>query len=328
MKKVLVTGANGFLGSNVARELYRNGYDVKLMMRASSSAEVINDIPCEIFYGKINDAADVNKAVAGCDFVVHTASVTQQWAIKPEEYEQVNIAGTKNIVQACLAYDIKKLVHVSTANTFGPGNKYHAANELSAFRFMKVNSPYINTKYIAQQYVLEQVIQKKLPAVIVNPTFMIGEYDSKPSSGQIILYGMNKRFLFFPPGGKNFVHIRDVSRGILNALENGINGECYLMAGENLSYKNFFKLLADVSGQKQILIPIPPAALKIGGLAGSFIGAFRKTAVKLNYASGSMLCLHNYYSGEKSEKELQVKYTPVKTAIANALTWFKEHKYC
>lgn len=328
MKKVLITGANGFLGSNVARELYRSGYEVKLMMRSTSSAEVINDIPCEIFYGKIDDAADVHQAVAGCDFVVHTASVTQQWAIKPKEYEQINITGTKNIVQACLSHNIKKLVHVSTANTVGPGNKHHPANELSAFRFVSANSPYINTKYIAQQYVLEQVIQKQLPAVIVNPTFMIGEYDSKPSSGQIILYGMHKRFLFFPPGGKNFVHIHDVSKGIVNALENGVNGECYLMAGENLSYKDFFKLLADVSGQKPILIPIPTIVLKIGGLAGSLMGAIRKTTLKLNYSSGSMLCLHNYYSGKKSEKELQVKYTPVKTAIENALTWFKENKYC
>lgn len=327
MKKVLITGANGFLGSNVARELYRNGYEVKLMMRSASSPAT-SDIPCEVFYGNIDNLNDVMFAVAGCDAVVHTASVTKQWAISKKEYEQVNITGTKNIVQACLAHNIQKLVHVSTANTIGPGNMNEPANELSAFRFVNAHSHYINTKYIAQQYVLEQVVQKKLPAVVINPTFMLGEYDSKPSSGQIILYGMNKKILFVPPGGKNFVHIKDVSRGIVNALKKGVIGECYLMAGENLSYKEFFKLLSDVSGHKPLLVNIPGFILKAGGLAGSLLGAIRKTTLKLNYTSGYLLCIHNYYSGKKSEKELNITYTPVKTAVVNALGWFRENNYC
>lgn len=326
--KVLITGGNGFLGSNVARELFRRGYEVKLMMRSTADASVVADIPCEIYHGDIGNPQDVLMAVRGCDYVVHTASITQQWAVTFKEYELINVTGTINVVNACLEHNVKKLVHVSTANTIGPGNKVKPANELNSFTLLHVNSGYINSKYIAQQYVLEQIERKNLPAIIVNPTFMIGQNDVKPSSGKIILHGINKRLVFYPPGGKNFVHINDVCTGISNALERGKIGDCYLLAGENLTYKEFFELLNEVAGQDPTMVCIPQFVLKMMGIMGTLVGVLRKTSGKLTYSSAYMLCLYNYYSGKKSERELFVKYTPIDKAIGSALTWFKENNYC
>lgn len=328
MKKVLITGANGFLGSNVARELFRKGYEVKLMIRPSADVSVIEDIPSEVFYGDISEEAEVMKAMEGCNFVVHTASITEQWAVTFREYERVNVTGTKNVVKACLAHQVERLIHVSTANTIGPGNKNRPGTELNSFTLLNVNSGYISSKYIAQQYVLEQVEKAKLPAIIINPTFMIGPYDAKPSSGKLILHGMNKRVVFYPPGGKNFVHINDVCTGIISALEMGKIGDCYLMAGENLTYKEFFSLLNKVSGQRSKLIRIPEFVLKIAGIIGTLSGIFSPVSRKLNYSSAYMLCLYNYYSGNKSERELLLKYTPIENAIDNALKWFRENDYC
>lgn len=328
IKKVLITGANGFLGSNVARELFRKGYEVKLMIRPSADVSVIEDIPSEVFYGDISEEAEVMKAMEGCNFVVHTASITEQWAVTFREYERVNVTGTKNVVKACLAHQVERLIHVSTANTIGPGNKNKPGTELNSFTLLNVNSGYISSKYIAQQYVLEQVEKVKLPAIIINPTFMIGPYDAKPSSGKLILHGMNKRVVFYPPGGKNFVHINDVCTGIISALEMGKIGDCYLMAGENLTYKEFFSLLNKVSGQRSKLIRIPEFVLKIAGIIGTLSGIFSPVSRKLNYSSAYMLCLYNYYSGNKSERELLLKYTPIENAIDNALKWFRENDYC
>lgn len=328
MKKVLITGANGFLGSNVARELFRKGYEVKLMIRPSADVSVIEDIPSEVFYGDISEEAEVMKAMEGCNFVVHTASITEQWAVTFREYERVNVTGTKNVVKACLAHQVERLIHVSTANTIGPGNKNRPGTELNSFTLLNVNSGYISSKYIAQQYILEQVEKAKLPAIIINPTFMIGPYDAKPSSGKLILHGMNKRVVFYPPGGKNFVHINDVCTGIISALEMGKIGDCYLMAGENLTYKEFFSLLNKVSGQRSKLIRIPEFVLKIAGIIGTLSGIFSPVSRKLNYSSAYMLCLYNYYSGNKSERELLLKYTPIENAIDNALKWFRENDYC
>ncbi|MBS0032035.1 NAD-dependent epimerase/dehydratase family protein [Chitinophaga sp. 22321] len=323
MKKVLITGANGFLGSNLTRELYRMGYDIKIMIRPAADMKGIADIPCEVFFGHIDNSDHVNDAVKGCDMVIHAACITEQWGISFAEYEKANFIATRHIANACLVHQVQKLIYVSTANTIGPGNKNNPGNELNGFTLFNANSGYINSKYLAQQYILEQVAARQLPAIVVNPTFMIGPNDVKPSSGKLILYGLKHRLLFYPPGGKNFVYIKDVCKGIINALEKGKMGDCYLLAGQNLTYGEFFRLLKKISGKRQLLIRIPRFVLKIGGMIGSLPGI----SGKLNYSTAYMLCLDNYYSGKKSERELQLRYTPVEAAVSGALTWFKENNY-
>jgi len=328
MKKVLITGANGFLGSNIAREFFRLGYEVKLMMRATADRTAVADIPCEVYHGDIHNPKHVYNAVKGCNYVVHAASITEQWGVSFKEYESVNVTGTKNVVQACLLYNVEKLIYVSTANTIGHGSKEKPANELNSFRLAHLSSGYISSKYIAQQYVLEQVALKGLQAVVVNPTFMVGAYDVKPSSGKLILHGINKRMVFYPPGGKNFVHVKDVCTGIVNALLIGTVGDCYLLAGENLTYKDFFKLLNKVSGQQPMMVRVPRPIFKILGIMGTLLGTLRKNSVRLDYSAAYMLCIYNYYSGEKSERELFVSYAPTESAVKLALNWFKDNHYC
>ncbi|MCW3467186.1 NAD-dependent epimerase/dehydratase family protein [Chitinophaga nivalis] len=328
MKKILVTGANGFLGSNLTRELYRLGYDVRILVRRGADLTGVTDIPCEVFFGNIDNKADVMLAVTGCQAVVHTAAITDQWAISFEAYERINYIGTQYIVEACLEQRTEKLIYVSTANTMAPGSKAQPGNELNGFTLFHANSGYINTKYLAQQYVLEQVERKQLPAVIVNPTFMIGPNDIKPSSGKLLLYGLHKKVLFYPPGGKNFVYINDVCQGIVNALDNGKVGDCYLLAGDNLSYKEFFQLLGKVAKESRLMIRIPVWVLKLAGLLGSLKERMGGRSGKLNYTAAYLICLDNYYTGKKSVRELKVTYTPMEDAVRKALTWFKEHNYC
>lgn len=323
MKKVLITGANGFLGSNLARELYRMGYEIKIMIRPSADMKGIADIPCETFFGSIDNSAAVHEAVAGCDIVIHAACITEQWGVSFAEYEQTNFTATKYITAACITHQVRKFIYVSTANTIGPGNKNNPGNELNGFTLFNANSGYINSKYLAQQYVLEQVAARQLPGIVVNPTFMIGPNDVKPSSGKLILYGLKHRLLFYPPGGKNFVSIKDVCQGITGAIEKGRIGDCYLLAGQNLSYGEFFRLLKKLSGKRQLMIKIPAFILKTAGIIGSLAGI----SGKLNYSAAYMLCLDNYYTGKKSERELQLRYTPVEAAVSGALTWFKENNY-
>lgn len=322
-KKVLITGANGFLGSNLTRELFRLGYDIRVIIRPTADIQGIADIPCDVFYGHIDNSNQVYEAVKGCDIVIHAACITGQWGISFDEYERANFTATQYITAACIAHQVEKFIYISTANTIGPGKKNNPGNELNGFTLFHANSGYINSKYLAQQYVLEQVTSRQLPAVVINPTFMIGPHDVKPSSGQLLLYGLKHRLLFYPPGGKNFVYIKDVCRGIINAISKGKTGDCYLLAGQNLSYGEFFRLLKKISGKRQVLIRIPAFVLKLGGLIGSIPGI----SGKLNYSTAYMLCLDNYYSGKKSERELQLSYTPVETAVKGAFTWFKENNY-
>ena len=321
MEKVLITGANGFLGANLARMLSAK-YEVKILVRKNADLKALEGLQLETYYGDINHAEDVFKAVRGCSYVIHTAGITEQSGITLEQYEQINVTATKLVAQACVEYKIVKLIYVSTANTIGPGSRNDPGTELNGFYYFKANSGYINSKYLGQQYILEQVMKKELPAVVVNPTFMIGAYDSKPSSGRLILYGLRKKIILYPPGGKNFVHIRDVCMGIASAIEIGKTGNCYLLAGENLTYRNFFKILNKVSGENPLLIRIPPLILTLAASFCALLKMLNHKPQKLTSAGAYMLCQKNYYSGNKSERELGLKYHSVAEAVSDAYHWF------
>ena len=326
-KKVLITGANGLLGANLTRELFRVGYEIKILVRPTADLSAISDIPCEIFFGNIDNKEQVVKAVEGCHIVIHNASITEQWGVPYETYERINFTGTKNMVDAGLHHKIEKFIYVSTAATIGPGSRETPGSELNGFTMAHSNSGYILTKYLAQQYVLEQVAAKQLPGIVVNPTFMIGPYDSKPSSGKLLLYGLRKKVLFYPPGGKNFVHIQDVCKGILQSIHFGKHGDCYLLAGHNLSYREFFRLVHKAAHTSAIMVRIPPLFLKLSGVVGSLLGKITGKTGKLNYTAASLLCIGSYYSGKKSEREFSMQYKPVEEAISASLDWFRENNY-
>lgn len=327
MSKILITGATGLLGANLTRELYRLGHDVRVLVRPTANLRTVADIPVEIFHGDVCDPGSVRLAVTGCDYVVHAASITEQWGVPFEDYERVNFTGTRHVADACREQGVGRLIYVSTANTLGHGTRREPGNELSGFALFSAGSDYINSKYLAQQYVLEQVEKHGLDAVVVNPTFIIGPYDARPSSGKLILHSVRARWVWYPPGGKNFVHVADVCRGIALAMEHGKPGDCYLLAGENRSYREFFRIVNHAVRRKRFLLPIPAWVLKAGGMAGSLAGKLTGRRPKLNYTTARLLCLGNYYSGRKSERELGMRYVSTETAVADACAWLQENDY-
>ena len=322
--KILVTGATGLLGSNIARELHRAGEEVMALLRPSSDRRGIADMPCKVFYGDLTSYEQVARAVKECDAIIHAASTTSIIPMEFSFYENINVKGTANIVRAALELGNKRLIYVSTANTFGPGSKINPGTELSEFSLFGFNSGYINSKYIAQQFVLEAVEKHNLNAVIVNPTFIVGPYDIKPSSGKLLLYGLRNKIIWCPPGGKNFVHVRDVAQGIYHILQKGAKGECYLLAGENLSYREFFSLLSEVTGIKKPVVELPKTALYGAGIASDIWGALSKQKLEMNLTNLKLACLENYYSGNKAKTAFKLNNTPIRLAIEEALGWFEK----
>lgn len=322
--KVLITGASGLLGANLVRKMYAAGYSITILIRPTANIESIKDIPMEIHYGCLSDVNILDKAIAEVDYVVHAASLTTQWGVDFEDYKAINVTATQQLAIACLKWRIKKLIYISTANTLAPGSKVLPGNELNGFGLLHINSGYINSKYIALLYIQEQVAINQLPAVIISPTFMLGKYDSKPSSGQLLLHGIKNRILLYPSGGKNFVHVEDVCDAIINAIYKGINGEHYLVAGDNLSYKEFFQIVAQQTGIPQKRWRIPGAILRLVGRLVTLSKKITPNSIKLDYAAAYMLTLDNYYTGKKAARELSINYRPISTAIEDALTWFKE----
>lgn len=325
--KVLVTGANGLLGVNLVRELLRSNIEVKAFVRHSANLKGLHDVPCQLIRGDISSFDDVQKALKDCDAVIHAASTTSVLPLGYEFYEKINVDTTKNVVQAVLSQGNKRMIHVSTAQAFGPGPKKNPGTESSPFTLAHYNSGYINSKYNAQLHVLKSVERQNLNAVIINPAFMIGPYDIKPSSGRIILQGLKRGLQWCPNGGKNFVDVRDVAQGIQIALNTGAAGECYLITGENLTYREFFSELNNIAHRKRIQIVPPKIILHTIGTAVETWNNLTGQKHAFNKSNAHLINLENYYSGEKARLEFNLKPTPTKVAIQDAVEWFKKENY-
>ena len=181
------------------------------------------------------------------------------------------------------------------------------------------------SKFIAQQHVLREIEKSNLPVVIVNPAFMLGPYDSKPSSGKIIMMGMNKKILFCPPGGKSFVDVRDAAVAVCNAINLGKDGECYLLANHNMTYWEFFETLAITRKQAQTKIKLPKFLILTIGLAGSLYEKLTRKPASLNFTNARLLCLPLHYSGDKARRDLQMPQTPLHQTLTDALLWFERN---
>jgi dihydroflavonol-4-reductase len=324
--KVLVTGANGFLASNVVRELNRRGYEVRAMVRSTADLRSLSGTDYELIYGNITNIIHAEEAVKGCDVVIHIAAETSQYYPNPQTYMRANVLGTFNMLEASHKCTIKRFIFVSTANTFGYGTKANPGNERMPPKYPFTHSGYAMSKLKAQELVLEYAQSGKLDTVVVNPTFMIGPCDCKPGSGKIITMVFNRKFILVPPGGKNFIHVSDVATGICNAIEKGKTGSCYLLANENLSYSQFYTKLAKAAGKSFYMINLAPRFLKsIAAIAKYSAKAGFKT--DLNPVNARILCVGNYYRSDKAVIELMLPQTPVDVAISDALEWFGQNGY-
>ena len=231
--------------------------------------------------------------------------------------------GTQNVVQTAIKNGIKKIVYVGTANTFGYGTSVAPGNETLPPGGAFSDAWYAKSKLEGQQVILAAA--DKIAVTIVSPTFMIGPYDGKPSSGTIIRMGYHKKIVFHPPGGKNFVNVIDAANGVVDALENGKHKEAYLLAGENLTYRAFFQKMHMQTGQKTLLIRVPPGLLRAAGYAGDILRLLGvRTA--LSTINMKILCVNNYYTSAKAQTELGTTFGPIESGIGSAITWFKARK--
>ncbi|RKE81937.1 NAD-dependent epimerase/dehydratase family protein [Chryseobacterium sp. AG363] len=320
MKKVCVTGATGLLGTNVILKLLQNGYSVTALVRQKSSwlgeeNENLKLVEADLL-------CDISVYLTDMDCIIHVAAETRQNLIRYDEYRKVNYEAVVNLFTHAELMGVKKFLFVSTANTLGFGNTAFLGSEKAPQIYPFTHSLYAQSKLEAEEYLLKN--SKNTDVIIVNPTFMIGAYDSKPSSGKIIFWVWKKKLIFYPKGGKNFVHVEDAANGVVNAVEKGKNGEKYLLANENLSYREFFKKVNRITRQNPIMIPIPNKLLSFLGLIGDVL---RKFKIKTDLSSSNMKALQisNYYSNQKSIEELGVQYQPIDKAIKDAVQYFIEN---
>ena len=324
---IFLTGPDGILGNNLIPILIDRGFQVRALIQKGRNAEFTESLGAQIVYGDIFNREEITEAMAGCDFVIHAAANTNIWPTRDEMICKVNVEGTRNVVQAVLANKVRKMIHIGTANSFGFGSKINPGNETLPYACAPYRLDYMDSKYEAQKLVLNAVTESGLPAVILNPTFMIGPFDFKPSSGQLIISVYKNKVPGYTQGGRNYVYVKDAATAIANAIEKGKVGECYILGNENLSYKEIFDKISKTTGAKPIKRSIPSV-----GTIG--LGAILSIVGKIcNYNPGVSLPVarisnhEQYYSNAKAVRELGLPQTPIDLALQDAFQWLKNARY-
>ncbi|HSC51158.1 MAG TPA: NAD-dependent epimerase/dehydratase family protein [Gaiellaceae bacterium] len=284
---VYVTGASGFVGSHVARELREQG------------AEVRDE------FVELGDGAGLERAMAGCDAVFHVAAL-YSFDDPARELERVNVDGTRSVVEACRAAGVRRLVHTSTSATCGPVAG-RAATEDDEPPSWELAVAYKRTKLEAERLVLGS----GLDAVVVNPTTPVGEGDWRPTpTGRMIRAVARGRYRAFLDLGLNVVDVRDVARGHVLAHERGRAGERYLLGGVDLTLEELFSAIADLAQRPRPRVRVPYAAVRIAARLGL-----------VNRDEALLARLPAYFSSAKAERELGYRSGPVEPALARAVAY-------
>ena len=245
--QVLVTGGTGFVGNNVVRMLLDHGHEVRVLVRDANPQPCFDCLDVELIEGDICDFESIVFACEGVDAVIHSAAMVHIGWSQLDRQREVNVGGTMNLAKAALSNDIR-MVYVSSVDALGIGSEEHPADEDSP-RIGKIPCSYVVSKSEAEQE-LRNFIDDGLDAVIVNPGFMLGPNDWKPSSGRMLLEVAEKNPPIAPSGGMTICHIEDVASGIVAALEKGVAGRNYILGGTRMSYLDAWSLFADVAGNK------------------------------------------------------------------------------
>ena len=329
--KVLVTGATGFIGGNLARRLVAQGHQVKALVRPGSNTLTIGSIGdstgVETVPGDILDADSVDRGLHGCQWLFHCAASYTFWSKNPGDIYRTNVEGTAIVLDAAARAGVERVVFTSTVGTIGlPAAGL--GNECTELPAAQLVGNYKKSKYQAEQIALEKARQG-LPLVVVNPTATVGPWDVKPTpTGRIVLDYIRGRMPAYVDTGLNLVDVADVAEGHILAAEKGKVGQRYVLGNRNLTLKAIFGLLEGITGRKAPRTRIPRwLALGAGYfdqlVEGQFLG--REPRIPLEGLRAAKKPM--YVSSEKAIYELGLPQTPVEQALAEAVAWFENHGY-
>ncbi len=323
--KVLVTGADGLLGSNLVRRLLKKDYSVRALIHPSSNSATLEGLRIEKFKGDILDISSLKKAIRGCKAVFHVAASTAMWPPLAPLITSINVKGTSNILKVSREEDVERFVHTGSASSFGYGTIDNPGTEETPYGYSNLRLAYFESKLEAQNMVLRHVKAGEIDAVIVNPTFMIGPYDSLPSSGKVIVKYLQLNKPIYPPGGRCFIHAGDAAEGMINALDKGRSGECYILGNSNMAMRELLTIIAEVAGAVPPKYKIPDKAMIAAGRLSSALAAMTNRKPELTYEIAKVSCVGSYYSAAKAVRELNLPQTPVEEAVYEAFCWLKDN---
>lgn len=325
MRKILITGANGFLGSNLTKRLSAMGYHTRILARPNSDLSEVEGHYHELALGDVTDKESLEKASQDREGIFHLAGVIAYDKRQRRLMEKVNVGGTQNIVDICLEKDIPRLLHLSSVVTVGASaDGKNILTEDSLFNLHHLDLGYFETKKQAEEIVLAAARTQDLSAVCVNPATIYGPGDANKGSRKMQLKVAQGKLKYFTHGGVNVVHVEDVMDVCIKAFEAHISGQRYIVGSENITIKNLFERIAKLAHVSPPSIGLPNPLVHLVGKVGDQMNAWGMKG-PLTSENAWTSTMYHWFSSQKAETEFKYKPRSAQMALEESLRWSQDH---
>ena len=323
--KIFITGGTGFIGRYTTELLGKSNHHLKVLVRKTSNSSFLNKLNVIIVEGNLIDKKSLLEGMKDCDSVINIAAHYTFWESDNKVYSEVNIEGTRNVMECSLEAGIKKIVHISTAGIYGKP-KEEPFNEESTIGPIQY-SEYFRTKYEAEKIVWNLFKEKGLPVVVIYPVCVLGAGDTK-ASGRYIQDLINRKLpaTVFKNEIFTYVYVKDVAQAIVNALEKENNiGEKYLVGNYRYRWGEINKMISEISGVPLPKFNLPNSVTMMNAFFLTGLANLIKKPPLWGMALDQMKVMKAGFNvdGSKTEKELGIKYTPIRIALEEAIGSFK-----
>jgi dihydroflavonol-4-reductase len=317
-----VTGASGHLGGNLVRALLAEGRTVRVLARTDRRA--FEGLAVQVVEGDISDGQALARFMDGAQTVFHLAGRISIAGAEGGLVQRTNVQGVSNIVEACRASGVRRLVHCSSIHAFDTAPEDQVIDETRALALGDRHAPYDRSKAEGQRVVLDAA-RHGLDAVVINPTAIVGPHDFKVSRmGSVFLDIYHGRFPMLIDGGYNWVDARDVARGALLAEQKGRAGESYLLSGTWVHICEVSRLIGQLTGRRTATAAAPAWVASAASWFSLGWGKLRGVTPKFTPAAIAALRSHRRISHDKATRELGFSPRPFEETVADTMEWFRQ----
>lgn len=330
-KKVLVTGATGFLGKWLVKSLLQKQYQVFVIARDVEKAkkqfsEMDSIGSVTVFSADVTDLNSLENAFKNMDWVFHLAGVIAYRKKDRQQMETVNVQGTENVIKACLKNQVSRLIYMSSVVAIGASfDDKSILNEQSEYKIQNLNLGYFETKRKAEELVHQSVKENNLDAVILNPSTIYGAGDAEKGSRSVQIKVAKGKFPFYTSGGVNVVAVEDVVEGIISAALVGRKGERYILSGDNITIKQLFEIIAKYANVPAPKYKLPNTILHFVGAIGDILDRLGLKG-PISQENAWTSTMFHWFDNRKAKKELNFNPRPSEVAIKNSVVWMKENR--
>ena len=325
----MLTGATGFVGGALLRELLARGWEVRILARPGSQRRNLRGIPesFEVVNGDLRDRESLRRAMDGCDHVFHVAARYSLWNPNPLEIYRDNVDGTRNVLEIAAKAGVQRVVYTSTVGVLRAPDNGQPADESAVAEVDDIHGHYKRTKWYAEECA-RQMADGGLPVIIVNPSTPVGPHDVKPTpTGRIIVNFLRGLMPAYTDTGLNIVPVEDVARGHILAAERGKPGRRYILGGENMTLRRLLEVLAGLTRRKPPRIALPPGLLLPMAIVSEAVSRVTRRPPWVSWEAIQMARKHMFFDSSRARQELGYEPTDATLALERAVHWFQENGY-